>query len=152
ATRPSKPASAPGAERLIVIATDSVAEPTKRPGRHESSPPDFGDGALHVLQGMLVDPVIEDMRILGNINMFFAGGEEVTGPLGGTRATDPKGSKQRRASDGVRSPSKHKSGLPRASAAARRYREARGKPPYREIPYIFIAPAKHGAIGRLATE
>ena len=35
-------------------------------------PPDFGDGALHVLQGMLVDPVVEDMRILGNINMFFA--------------------------------------------------------------------------------
>ena len=69
---PIKPALDLGAERLIVIATDSVAEPTKRPGRHEAAPPDFGDGALHVLQGMLVDPVVEDMRILGNINMFFA--------------------------------------------------------------------------------
>jgi hypothetical protein len=85
--------------------------------------------------------------------MFFAGGVEVTGPAGGTRASDPKGGKgQRRADDGVRHPRKHKSGLPRASAAARRYREARGKPPYREIPYMFIAPAKHGAIGRLATD
>src|SRR5204862_2335438 len=71
---PIKPALDLGAERLIVVATDSVAEPSVRYGRHESEPPDFGDGALHVLQGMLVDPVVEDMRILGNINMFFAGG------------------------------------------------------------------------------
>lgn len=149
---PIKPALDLGAERIVVIATDSIAEPTKQPGRHESQPPDFGDGALHVLQGMLVDPVIEDMRILGNINMFFAGGREVTGPQGGTRASDPKGVARGRAGDGVRPTRKHRSGLPRASAAARRYREARGKPPYREIPYIFIAPAKHGAIGRLATE
>ncbi len=69
---PIKPALDLGAERLIVIGTDSVAEPSKRPGRHDAEPPDFGDGALHVLQGMLVDPVVEDMRILGNINMFFA--------------------------------------------------------------------------------
>ena len=73
---PIKPALDLGAERLIVIATDSVAEPSKRPGRHDSEPPDFGDGALQVLQGMLVDPVGEDMRILGNINMFFADGNE----------------------------------------------------------------------------
>ena len=33
-----------------------------------------------------------------------------------------------------------------------RYREARGKPPYSCIPYIFIAPEKRGAIGRLASE
>jgi NTE family protein len=149
---PIKPALDLGAERIVVIATDSIAEATKQPGRHESEPPDFGDGALHVLQGMLVDPVVEDMRTLGNINMFYAGGQEVTGSSGGTRASDPKGTKRSRAGDGVRPARKHRSGLPRASAAARRYREARGKPPYRQIPYIFIAPAKHGAIGRLATE
>jgi NTE family protein len=94
-------------------------------------PPDFGDGALHVLQGMLVDPVVEDMRILGNINMFFAdknmnGKERRTGVTpAGRRATD---------------------------AATERYRAARGKKPYRMIPYIFIAPEKRGAIGRLASE
>ena len=88
-------------------------------------PPDFGDGALHVLQGMLVDPVVEDMRILGNINMFFA---------------DENGSaKERRDGDGPA-----RNGRPRGR---QRYREARGKPPYRLIPYIFIAPEKRGAIG-----
>jgi NTE family protein len=111
-----------------VVATDSVAEPSSRPGRHDMAPPDFGDGALHVLQGMLVDPVVEDMRILGNINMFFAernGRSRERRTAGGRRAID---------------------------AATDRYRAARGKLPYRLIPYIFIAPEKRGAIGRLASE
>src|SRR6185503_8490342 len=125
---PIKPALDLGAERLIVIATDSVAEPTKRPGRHESAPPDFGDGALHVLQGMLVDPVVEDMRILGNINMFFAEKN--------SRKTERREAEGRRSLD----------------ASARKYRAARGKPPYRCIPYIFIAPERRGEIGRLASE
>ena len=125
---PIKPALDLGAERLIVIATDSVAEPSKRPGRHDSDPPDFGDGALHVLEGMLVDPVVEDMRILGNINMFFADRNDA-----GSERREAAG---RRASD----------------QPTERYRAARGKPPYRCIPYIFIAPEKRGAIGRLATE
>ena len=125
---PIKPALDLGAEKLIVVATDSVAEPTQRPGRHESSPPDFGDGALHVLQGMLVDPVVEDMRILGNINMFFT---ERNGPA-----------RERRETGGRRA----------LDAAARKYRRARGKPPYRCVPYIFIAPEKRGAIGSLAHE
>jgi NTE family protein len=125
---PIKPALDLGAQRLIVIATDSVAEPSKRPGRHDSQPPDFGDGALHVLEGMLVDPVVEDMRILGNINMFFADR--------GNESSERRGSPGRRASD----------------RPTERYRAARGKPPYRCIPYIFVAPEKRGAIGRLATE
>jgi NTE family protein len=125
---PIKPALDLGAERLIVIATDSVTEPSKRPGRHDSEPPDFGDGALHVLEGMLVDPVVEDMRILGNINMFFADGAEGPG--------------ERRQAAGRRA----------GDQPTERYRAARGKPPYRVIPYIFIAPEKRGAIGRVATE
>ena len=125
---PIKPALDLGTERLVVVATDSVAEPSSRPGRHDMSPPDFGDGALHVLQGMLVDPVVEDMRILGNINMFFA---EQNGR-----------SRERRSAPGRRA----------IDAATDRYRAARGKSPYRCIPYIFVAPEKRGAIGRLATE
>jgi NTE family protein len=124
---PIKPALDLGAERLIVIATDSVAEQSKQPGRHESAPPDFGDGALHVLQGMLVDPVVEDMRILGNINMFFA---------------EPNGRMRERRSQ---------SGRRALDESARKYRAARGKPPYRCIPYIFIAPERRGEIGRVAT-
>ena len=36
--------------------------------------------------------------------------------------------------------------------AGTRYRQARGKPPYRRVPYIFIAPSRRGIIGELATE
>jgi NTE family protein len=126
---PIKPALDLGVDRLVVIGMDAVTDPPHESGRHESEPPDFGDGALHVLQGMLVDPVAEDMRILGNINMFFA--REST-------EDERRGGQGRRASDG--------------SEAARRYREARGKPPYRCVPYIFVAPSRRGAIGELATE
>jgi NTE family protein len=125
---PIKPALDLGAERLVVVATDSVAEASSRPGRHDMEPPDFGDGALHVLQGMLVDPVVEDMRILGNINMFFA---ERNGRV-----------RERREQAGRRD----------GDQALERYRAVRGKQPYRCIPYIFVAPEKRGAIGRLATE
>jgi NTE family protein len=128
---PIKPALDLGADRLVVIGMDSVTDIGDEPGRHEAEPPDFGDGALHVLHGMLVDPVVEDMRILGNINMFFTNGQPPT-----------KG--ERRAKDGRRRED--------GSEAARRYREARGKPPYRRVPYIFIAPQKRGAIGELATD
>ncbi len=127
---PIKPALDLGADRLVVIGMDAVTDPPLEPGRHEASePPDFGDGALHVLQGMLVDPVVEDMRILGNINMFFAGPSQ----NGHVRERDRR--------------SRAESDEP-----ARRYREARGKPPYRMVPYIFVAPATRGAIGKLARE
>jgi NTE family protein len=127
---PIKPALDLGADRLVVIGMDAVTDPPHEPGRHEAEPPDFGDGALHVLQGMLVDPVAEDMRILGNINMFFARDE--------ADERERRRAEGRRASDG--------------SESARRYREARGKPPYRCVPYIFVAPTRRGAIGELASE
>jgi NTE family protein len=110
---PLKPALDLGAERMVVVGMDSVTEPPigAAAGKGEE-PPDFGDGALHVLQGRLVDPVIEDVRMLGNANVFFSNGD----------------------------------------GAANAYRAARGKPPYRVVPYIFIAPERHGAIGKLASE
>lgn len=111
---PVKPALDLGVERLVVIGTDAVTEPSHDAGRHDCDPPDFGDGALHALQGALVDPLIEDVRMLGNVNAFYA--DDAVAP------------------------------------AARRYREARGKPPYRQVPYVFIAPGRRGAIGELATE
>jgi NTE family protein len=135
---PIKPALDLGADRLIVIGMDAVTDPPLQPGRHESEPPDFGDGALHVLHGMLVDPVVEDMRILGNINMFFTDGEQRMNGGSSAKPGDRRAREGRRIADG--------------SEAARRYREARGKPPYRCVPYIFIAPARRGAIGELARE
>jgi len=132
---PIKPALDLGANKLVVIGMDAVTDPPLEPGRHEAPPPDFGDGALHVLHGMLVDPVVEDMQILGNINMFFADG---AGRDRSKRDGDRRAREGRRIADG--------------SEAARRYREARGKPPYRCVPYIFVAPERRGAIGQLARE
>ena len=109
---PLKPALDLGADRIVVVGMDAVTEPEPDSPRKGEEPPDFGDGALHVLQGRLVDPMIEDVRMLGNTNVFFGNG----------------------------------------SRAANAYRAARGKPPYRVVPYMFIAPERHGAIGSLATE
>jgi NTE family protein len=111
---PIKPALDLGAERLVVIGTEAITVPPSEPGLHDSEPPDFGDGALHALHGTLVDPLGEDMRMLGNVNEFFADGEE--------------------------------------ASASVRYRVARGKPPYRRVPYIFIATSRRGIIGDIATE
>ncbi len=108
---PIKPALDLGAERLVVVGTSSVTQPPDEPGRHDSAPPSLADGAVNMLHGALVDPLIEDLRMLGNINAFFA--EEAPG--------------------------------------AHRYREARGKPAYRRVPYIFVGPQRN-AIGELAVE
>jgi NTE family protein len=109
---PLKPALDLGAERVVVVGTESISAPTTEDGRHDCEPPDFGDGALHMLQGALVDPLVEDLRMLGDVNTFFA----------------------------------------EDAPAAQRYREARGKPPYRRVPYLFVNPPQRGAIGELATE
>jgi NTE family protein len=77
---PIKPALDLGADRLVVIASDSIAGPTMElDADDDGAPPDFGDGVLHLLEGALVDPLIEDMRTLGNVNAFFAEGDQ-TGP------------------------------------------------------------------------
>jgi NTE family protein len=111
---PIKPALDLGAERLVVIGTSSVIPPPEYPGRHDAPPPDFGGSAMHLLQGALADPLIEDMRKLADINTFYA--DETSSP------------------------------------AAARLRQAHDKPPYRQVPYIFIAPRAPDAIAKLATE
>jgi NTE family protein len=108
---PIKPALDLGADRLVVVACDSIAGPTMEPGTGDDEPPDIGDGVLHLLEGALVDPLIEDMRTLGNVNAFFS-------------------------EDGELGP--------------RLYRAARGKSPYRKVPYVFVGPARRGAVGELA--
>ncbi|MGH2865865.1 MAG: patatin-like phospholipase family protein, partial [Solirubrobacteraceae bacterium] len=111
---PIKPALDLGAERLVVIGTGSLSRAPKEPGRHDAPAPDLGSSALHLLQGALADPLVEDMRKLADINTFYA--------------------------RGARSP------------AAARYRRAHGKPPYRRVPYMFIAPRTPNAIAKLATD
>lgn len=109
---PIKPALDLGAGRLIVVGMEAMSDTQKGDGHHDCEPPNLASGAAHLIKGALADPLVEDLRLLGNINMFFVDSE-------------------------------------RAPAA---YREARGKPPYRRVPYIFIAPRRAGAIGALATE
>src|SRR4051794_4933234 len=78
---PIKPALDLGADRLVVIASDSIAGPTMEldPDDDGDAPPDLADGVYHLIEGALVDPLIEDMRTLGNVNAFFADGDQ-TGP------------------------------------------------------------------------
>jgi NTE family protein len=78
---PIKPALDLGAKRLVVVAVDSIVGPVMEPDDEADDlpPPDLGDGMLQLLEGTLVDPLIEDLRTLGNVNEFFAG-SEISGP------------------------------------------------------------------------
>lgn len=109
---PIKPALDLGVDRLAVVATATVQPPSRPAERDDVEPPDLWDGALNMLHGNLIDPLIEDVRMLGNVNTYF--------------------------SDGAPGPGD--------------YRGARGKPPYREVPYLFVGPRRAGAIGELAGE
>jgi NTE family protein len=60
---PIKPAVALGANRVIVIGLNSLTPATGTPRRA-----DLFDGASHVIQGLLVDPVINDVETLAQTN------------------------------------------------------------------------------------
>ena len=109
---PIKPAIDLGADRVVVIGTGSISPVPKHEGRNLAPAPDFGVSALHLLQGALSDPLVEDLRKLGDVNAFYANGS--------------------------------------GSQSALRHRRTRGRPPYRPIPFIFIAPPKPSAIAELA--
>jgi NTE family protein len=94
---PIKPTLDFGVDRVVVIATHSIAQP---PAPTDGPRPDFADGALELIQATLVDPLINDVRMLGKIN-------ELVGSSG-----------------------------------------RRGR--YRRVPYIFVGPEKHGALGQVA--
>ena len=87
---PIKPALALGADRVIVVALNSLSEPQKsaRPAR-----PDAYDGVSQLLQAVLVDPLVHDVHTLTTINEVIARGESVA-------AEDPAA---RRGSTGPRS-------------------------------------------------
>jgi NTE family protein len=111
---PIKPAIDLGADRLVVIGTGSIVAQPVVAGRHDAPPPDLGSSAMHLLQGALADPLIEDLRKLSEINAFYSNPED--------------------------------------SPAVASLRRSHGKPPYRRVPYMFIAPRTPGAIARLANE
>jgi NTE family protein len=60
---PLKPALKLGAERVIVIGLNSVS-----PAPSSSRRPDLFDGASQIIQGLLVDPLVNDVATLATIN------------------------------------------------------------------------------------
>lgn len=68
---PIKPAIDIGVDRVAVVATHSILP---APSRAKERRPDFADGALELVQATLVDPLIEDVRMLGKINLLAEGG------------------------------------------------------------------------------
>ena len=60
---PIKPALTLEAERVIVIGLNSVS-----PARKSEQRPDLFDGASQIVQGLLVDPVVQDVETLATIN------------------------------------------------------------------------------------
>ena len=68
---PIKPALWLGAERVIVIALNSVAASRTPPPDNQ---PDFYVGAAHLLHAALGDPLAQDIRTLANTNALIAAG------------------------------------------------------------------------------
>ncbi|MEA2291128.1 MAG: hypothetical protein QOF17_148 [Solirubrobacteraceae bacterium] len=76
---PIKPALALGAERVIVVALNSLA---RRPGDRTGRRPDVFDGAGQLIQALLVDPLVNDVHTLAMVN-------ETAGAGAGRRAVVP---------------------------------------------------------------
>lgn len=80
---PIKPALDLGADKLIVVGTGTAAQRAD-PGPDDlDEPPALADAAVNVLHGALVDPLVEDLRNLGNINVHYVsenGCEPDSGP------------------------------------------------------------------------
>jgi NTE family protein len=84
---PIKPALDQRADHVIVIALDSVDAPEPH---GDGAPPSFGDAALHLLDGVLVDPLIEDVRTLARTNRLVEKARgTVTSPEGEAYRTIP---------------------------------------------------------------
>jgi NTE family protein len=117
---PIKPALWLGAERVIVIALNSVAEMSAPP---PSAQPDFYVGAAHLLHAALGDQLAQDIRTLANTNALLAA--RATGDGDGA----PDGSAAEPTGD-----------APGAGSVELA----------RPVPYIFIAPQNPSAIGEIA--
>ncbi|HEV2062720.1 MAG TPA: patatin-like phospholipase family protein [Solirubrobacteraceae bacterium] len=66
---PIKPALDLDVERVVVIATHAPFRRTHQE-REPQRAPDFADGAFELVQATLVDPLIQDLRNLGKINVL----------------------------------------------------------------------------------
>ena len=68
---PIKPALDLGVDRVVVVATHApFHRPERDPADRAQAGPDFADGMLELVQATLVDPLIQDLRTLGKINLL----------------------------------------------------------------------------------
>jgi NTE family protein len=83
---PIKPAIALGADKVIVVALNSLgaAPQQQRPPR-----PDAYDGVSQLLQAVLVDPLVHDVHTLTTVNEVVARAEPGEGETAGPPAADP---------------------------------------------------------------
>lgn len=70
--RPLVPALELGAERLVVLAPASAGAPGQPRREDLGERVGLGDAAANLLEGILVDPLIDDVRRLGKRNVQFA--------------------------------------------------------------------------------
>lgn len=119
---PIKPALALGAEKVIVVALNSLGQEPRK-SRHPR--PDAYDGVSQLLQAVLVDPLVHDVQTLTTVNEIVARAGTVTAEAAtGTAATE-----------GTLDPVTTAPGAGRA---------------YKRIPYILVAPETRNAIGDCA--
>jgi NTE family protein len=124
---PIKPALALGAEKVIVIALNSLGSGTgssARPAR-----PDAYDGVSELLQAVLVDPLVHDVHTLTTVNEIVARSEAAAVASAATPAAAPA------AAEPVGPEFATEPGTGRT---------------YKRVPYILVAPQTTNAIGECA--
>lgn len=82
---PIKPALALGAERVVVVALNSIAAGPEHLASERQ--PDALEGAGQLVQAVLIDPLVHDVRQLAAVNRIVmeAGGDEQGSPAAGKR-------------------------------------------------------------------
>jgi NTE family protein len=80
---PIKPALTLGADRVVVVALNSVARaPPQLAGEDR---PDALEGAAQLIQAVLVDPLVHDVRTLAMVNELVVAASDPSGELAGKR-------------------------------------------------------------------
>jgi NTE family protein len=80
---PIKPALALGADRVVIVALNSIASPP--PQLAGDDRPDALEGAAQLIQSVLVDPLVNDVRTLAMVNELVDAGAGPSGELAGRR-------------------------------------------------------------------
>lgn len=112
---PLAPALALGADRVVVIGFQPFRARAAAGPASAAGAPRLADVAANIIDGLLVDQVVDDLHRLATVNSFLVDGV----------APGPRG-------------------------AADAYRAARGRKPYKKIPYALVAPERRGELAETA--